>query len=143
MIFKSSRNIYIVITLWAVIVLLSLPFLVFIQSIPWQIILGAGSAIVICDALLLWILFDTKYIIRNHYFNYYSGPYRGNINIKSIRKIETDNSFIKSTLLKPALGTNGLVIYYNKFDDIFISPADKNGFIKQILIINPDIELKQ
>lgn len=143
MIFKSSKNIYTVVTLWAVIVVLSLPFLVFIQSTPWQIILGTGSAVAVCDALLLWILLDTKYIIKTHYFNYYSGPFRGTIDIKSIRKIETDNNLFKSNLLKPALDTHGFVIYYNKFDDIFISPANKDRFIKQMLSINPDIEIKQ
>jgi hypothetical protein len=60
-----------------------------------------------------------------------------NIEIKSIRKItETYNP-----LSSPAASIDRIEIFYNKFDSILISPKNKKDFIKDILKINPNIEV--
>lgn len=91
--------------------------------------------------LLFWIWFDTHYTISNGQLFYASGPFRGKIDIQEIRKISLNQSFYAG--LKPALATKGIVIEYNRFDDIYISPKAKEAFIQELLRINPQIEVQR
>lgn len=60
------------------------------------------------------------------------------IDVKTIRKIEHSKSIISA----PALSRDRLLLIYNKFDDILISPNEKQEFIDELLKINPNIEVK-
>ena len=60
------------------------------------------------------------------------------IAISKIRKIENSNSVLSS----PALSFDRIVIRFNKFDDIYISPNQKLEFVEELLSINPSIEVK-
>lgn len=91
---------------------------------------------------LIWILLDTKYILKENKIFYNSGPFRGAIAIESIRKIERHSGIIVPVTYKPALDTKGLIIYYNRFDDIYISPKKVDLFLEELLKINPDIEIR-
>lgn len=93
------------------------------------------------SGLLIWILLDTKYRINKKDFYYCCGPFRGKIAIDKIRKIERWNKWYVTSTMKPALDSDGLIIYYEKFDDIYISPKNKENFIKMLLEINPNIEV--
>lgn len=105
------------------------------MPIPIRFFLG------LIASLILWILFDTKYKIRGNNLQYYSGPIRGKIDILKINKIENVKTWYVTSLFKPALGSYGLTITYNKFDDIYISPENKENFIAELLKINPDIHV--
>lgn len=89
--------------------------------------------------MIIWILLDTKYSINAEILCFYSGPFRGKININSIRKIEHHSGLIVPVTYKPALDTKGLIIYYNSFDDIYISPKEEDVFLEELLKINPNI----
>jgi len=39
--------------------------------------------------------------------------------------------------LKPATATKGLIIKYDKYNDIYISPDSNESFVEAILKINP------
>lgn len=90
-------------------------------------------------ATLSWILLDTKYCIKEEIITFNSGPIQGKIYIKEIRKIERHSGLIVPVTYKPALNTNGLIIYYNKFDEIYISPNQEAIFLEELLKINPNI----
>ena len=96
---------------------------------------------ILSAALLFWILLDTGYVVSETKLLYKSGPFRGKIGIESIRKIQYDNSFFKGQSLKPSLSSTGLIVFYNKFDEIYISPKDREGFILEIVDRNPNIEI--
>ena len=106
------------------------------MPIPIMILLG------LIDSLFLWIVFDTKYKIKENKLYYCSGPIRGKIDILKINKIESVKTWYVTSILKPALGSYGLTITYNRFDDIYISPKNKEDFIAELLKINPNIQLK-
>jgi len=100
------------------------------------------NAIMITIVLaLVWILLDTKYILKENKIFYNSGPFRGTIAIESIRKIERHSGLIVPVTFKPALNTKGLIIHYNSFDDIYISPKQEDLFLEELLKVNPDIEV--
>ncbi len=90
-------------------------------------------------SMIIWILLDTKYSINEEILCFYSGPFRGKININSIRKIEHHSGLIVPVTYKPALDTKGLIIHYDSFDDIYISPEEEDVFLEELLKINPNI----
>jgi hypothetical protein len=90
-------------------------------------------------SMIIWILFNTKYSIKEEILYFCSGPFRGKITINSIRKIERHSGLIVPVTYKPALNTKGLIVYYNSFDDIYISPNQEAVFLEELLKINPKI----
>ena len=88
---------------------------------------------------LLWLWFGTEYEISGSTFRYQSGPIRGSIEVASIREIRKKSGGFVG--MKPALSTQGLIICYNKYDEIFISPENKKAFIAGLLEVNPAIKL--
>ncbi len=100
------------------------------------------NAIVILIVIaLIWILLDTKYILKENKIFYNSGPFRGTITIENIRKIEHHSGIIVPVTFKPALNTKGLIIHYNIFDDIYISPKQEVLFLEELLKVNPNIAI--
>ena len=60
------------------------------------------------------------------------------IDISKITKVEKSNSILSS----PALSLDRLLVRYNKYDEVLISPKEKKQFIDELLKINPNIEIK-
>ncbi len=48
----------------------------------------------------------------------------------------------KNPLSAPALSLDRIAIVYNKYDEILISPKDREDFIKTLLAINPEIKVE-
>ncbi|KGO89023.1 PH domain-containing protein [Flavobacterium suncheonense] len=95
----------------------------------------------VISLFIVWMLFDTKYQIKGNDLLYFCGPIRGKIDILQIRKIENVKTWFVGITLKPALGSYGLSITYNKFDEIYLSPKRKSEFVAELLKINPNIQL--
>lgn len=106
------------------------------MPLPISIFLGVISL------LILWMLFHTKYQIKGKNLLYFCGPIRGKIDILQIHKIENVKTWHVTSILKPALGSYGLTLTYNKYDDIYISPKRKSEFVAELFKINPNIQLK-
>jgi len=137
--FASSKNGFSCAILW--IIAVGLLIILFIEKpeaeAPPLFILN--TIIIGIISMLIWILLDTKYSIKEEILYFYSGPFRGKININSIRKIERHSGIIVPVTYKPALDTKGLIIHYNSFDDIYISPNQQVIFLEELLRINPNI----
>ena len=57
------------------------------------------------------------------------------IDIKSIKRIYATNNPLSS----PALSLDRIAVVYNKFDEILISPKEREIFIQELLKVNPNI----
>lgn len=90
-------------------------------------------------AFLLWIYYGTSYALSKDYLEYRSGPIRGRISILSISKIVANTTMWSG--LKPATAKNGLIIKFNRFNEIYISPETNETFIIEVLRLNPNIEI--
>jgi hypothetical protein len=140
--FASSKNYYSAALIW--IIAIGLLIVVFIKKPDAQepSIYIFYAIILPIVGSLIWILLDTKYILKENKIFYNSGPFRGTIAIDSIKKIEHHSGIIVPVTFKPALNTKGLIIHYNSFDDIYISPNQENLFLEELLKVNPDIEIR-
>jgi hypothetical protein len=89
--------------------------------------------------LLSWMFFGTHYKLSSEYLSYRCGPFYGKIEIASIHQILVNETMYVG--FKPATARNGLIIKYNKYDDIYISPIDNKTFVQEILKLNSQIEI--
>lgn len=87
---------------------------------------------------LTWIWLRTFYAIENNTIICKAGPFFSRVDIGDIKKIELNKKLWSG--FRPALSFNGMVIHYNKFDEIFISPKDLEGFISVLKRMNPTIK---
>jgi len=111
------------------------PIYLFITSIAkGQLIgfIGLGSVV----AIVIFISKTTQYIIKKNQLIVKSlWIVNQRIDVSKIRKIAKTNSILSS----PALSLDRISIHYNKFDEVYISPLEKQDFINDLLEINPNI----
>lgn len=95
--------------------------------------------IIICLLFIVFISKSTRYIItENRLIVKCMFIVNDSIEISKIRKIEKTNSILSS----PALSLDRIAVFYNKYDEVYISPKDKQTFLEEILKVNPDIEIR-
>lgn len=101
---------------------------------------GLTIALLAVGLLLLWPFLGTKYMLSNNTFIYRSGLFSGKIDIKRIIEIEKRKTLWVG--FKPATARGGLIIKYEKYNEIYISPETNETFINCILAIKSDIIIK-
>ncbi|MBK0382165.1 PH domain-containing protein [Pedobacter sp. SD-b] len=89
--------------------------------------------------LLIWIFFKTRYTLSTKELRYFCGPLKGVILIEDIKEIQKNTT--KWIGYKPATARKGLVIRYNKYDEVYISPDDNDTFIKELLKLKANIKI--
>lgn len=138
--FVSSKNTFIIAFLWgiAAVLLTIIVFAIYFGEKNFLSILFVLATI----SLIIWILLDTRYVIKKTDLLYRSGPFRGRIDILDIKTIEKYSGTNPPVTMKPALDNNGLILNYNKNSNLFISPVETETFIKNLIKINSKIEIK-
>ena len=139
--YLSSKNTFTVAILWGIVLFMVVLLIVGLQRQHLTLLPIGMLSIVI--ALVVWTLLDTRYVIKEHFLLYRSGPFRGRIDIAKIRKIKYFSGLSVPVIVKPALDTKGFIISYDKCDDVYVSPKKSDVFIKELLKINPGIEVLQ
>jgi len=90
-------------------------------------------------AYFAWAWFGTNYIIEDNKLMYRSALLRGSVKIDTI--FENVKNKHQYSGIKAVLSTKGLLIKYNKWDDVYVSPEDAEGFIAKLKAINPNIDV--
>lgn len=135
--FSSRKDIlFTVLILGVSFLLIGLTFLQLYQGKEWH---WANLLVFAVIFLLLWIYFDTSYLLTKEHLIYKSGPIRGKINISDIREVEANKTLYVG--IKPALARKGLIIKYNQYNEIYISPNTNTSFVKKLLELNAEIKV--
>ena len=135
--FFSTQNRFTTLLLWGLVLVMA--GLVYNAYRSNELSPFAGWVIGLVSVFILWVLLDTRYVLRNNFLFYRSGPIRGRIAIGKIISIRKHSGLFVPVTLKPALDVNGYIITYNQYDDIFISPKNPDEFIHELKKINPEI----
>ena len=137
--FLSSKNNYTITILWTIVIfmIVLLYFGVTKEHVTLLPLVILGLVI----SLILWTLLDTRYVIKQHFLLSRSGPFRGRIDIDKIKKIKYFSGLYVPVTMKPALDTEGFIITYNNLEDVYVSPVNRDVFLKELLKINPKIEI--
>jgi len=97
--------------------------------------------VILAATTLMMIAFytHTYYRIEGNELRWRSSILFGKFSISSIHKIAANQTLWVGT--RPATAKNGVIIYYNKYDEIYFSPSDNEAFVAALLEINPEIEV--
>ena len=97
--------------------------------------------VILAATTLMMIAFytHTYYRIEGNELRWRSSILFGKFSISSIHKVAVNQTLWVGTL--PATAKNGVIIYYNKYDEIYFSPSDNEAFVAALLEINPEIEV--
>ncbi|MGF7079195.1 PH domain-containing protein [Mucilaginibacter sp. UYCu711] len=96
-----------------------------------------GSLLII--GFLIHMIVTTYYTVNDYILNVHSGFfYNVDIDISAIKSIVETNSALSA----PALSSDRIEIFFNKYDSVVISPPHKMDFIAHLQTINNNIEVK-
>ena len=99
--------------------------------------------ILFLSVLITVTFFTTYYEIQENLLIVSMFFYKTKIKISEIKTIKYSNSIIKTNFYKPGFHHRGIEIVYHKYDDIFISPKNRDQFIEQLIEQNPTIEIRK
>lgn len=94
------------------------------------------------SALLISIYTNTNYRLDSEFLHYQTGPVKGKFPVSRIKELDV-NRTLWVGVLKPATALNGLIIKYNKCDKIYISPENNEGFVSELIKLNPNIKINR
>ncbi|MEM6841955.1 MAG: PH domain-containing protein [Bacteroidota bacterium] len=89
--------------------------------------------------ILFYLWYNTYYRIEDGQLIYQSGVFNGTIKINQIESIQ--RSGYPTTGNRPAMGLEGLLIRYQGGRRIFISPADEDGFMRELQKTNSRLRI--
>jgi hypothetical protein len=97
--------------------------------------------VILTATTLMMIAFytHTYYKIDGDELRWRSSILFGKFSVSSIQKITINKTLWVGT--RPATARNGVIINYNKYDEIYFSPSDNESFVAALLEINPEIEM--
>jgi Bacterial PH domain len=90
---------------------------------------------------LIWMWYDTSYLIDGDKLFYRSAFLKGVIEIESIDEIIKNRKLFSGR--SPSLSTKGIIIKYNKYEGIYISPKNIDEFIGALKTVNPDFKITE
>jgi hypothetical protein len=102
----------------------------------WPLILILG-----CVGFLLWLFFGTNYELSEDGFIYRFGPMNGKISVSRIKEIVKGKTLWMG--FRPATARKGLIIKYDQYNEIYISPKTNESFIIKILELNSNIKITE
>ena len=144
MVFKSKQSIF----SYSIFVFLIGIFSFILLEAPNEENNGEGLWIPLTIIGMLFLFFfytflTTYYCISTAKLSYKYGFFKGKIDIQKIRKIEYNNSIFVPVTLKLGWSHKGLIINYNQYDDVYISPKNRDQFVAELLKSNPNIIIKE
>lgn len=83
----------------------------------------------------------TLYWIDQNNLHFKSMFLKGSIPIDSIKKLEANATCWLANMPKTSFN-KGIYIYYGKYQDLFITPENPTLFCKELVTINPNIEVR-
>ena len=99
------------------------------------------ALVILAATTLMMIAFytHTYYRIEGDELRWRSSILFGKFSVSSIHKVAVNQTLWVGT--RPATARNGVIIYYNKYDEIYFSPLDNEAFVAALLEINPEIKV--
>src|SRR4051812_1678037 len=94
----------------------------------WPAVVIFGLA----NCMFLWLWLDTYCIIKDDQLFYKCAFVSGSVPISTIHEIEKHTEGIVVATAKASLAMKGLVIKYNRWDDLFVSPQNEEQFIAEL-----------
>ncbi len=114
----------------------------FILYQDWSLVQALSLSIsLVVAGLILWVYFQTNYSLsKEDGMTYKCGPLSGKIELNRIREIVKGKTLWVG--FKPATSRKGLIVKYDKYEEIYISPESNESFIQKILELDSTIKIE-
>jgi len=89
--------------------------------------------------LFFWLYFGTNYELNESGFIYQCGPFIGKIKVDRITEIVKGKTHWIGLIY--ATAKNGLIVKYDTYGAVYISPKTNELFIQKILELNSEIKI--
>ncbi|WP_293912674.1 MULTISPECIES: PH domain-containing protein [unclassified Sphingobacterium] len=104
----------------------------------FQILISLIPALT-ATGILLWMTFRITYTIGLESIDCIAGFYKERIQIDAIRRIDRDTTMWMG--FKLAGARKGIIIYYNTYEEVYLSPDNNDRFISELIKVNPAIDI--
>lgn len=116
---------------------------VILNDMPWLV----GVFFTIFGVTMFFLINKIRnsvdYFILNEFLVVKTPFTTTSVDIKTIRKVQTNRSFLRMGRDNAtAPSRDALEIHYQKFETLLVSPEDKNEFIRDLLAINSQIQVR-
>lgn len=92
--------------------------------------------------LIASVLINTYYWLDNDKVHWRTGPFKGSIDSNKITKVTRADSLMDiSAMVKPCLTAKPLLIRYNQYDDLAVSPKEEEEFLNELRKLNAAISV--
>ena len=125
--------------------LLFFPMLPFLGIIVYMMVKGEEPLAILTTSFIfllvglciLYLLITTEYVIyKERLFIKCGFIYRKHLDISRIQSVKRTSSMFSA----PAASLDRIQIAYDSFGILVISPKDKENFVQDLIVINPDIK---
>jgi len=134
---KSKRDPFVVLLILGFIVFFASVVLSEIKIKGWNITMVFDMVVIALMLIFLICCYFITYQVTPKYISYRIAFFYEQIPLESIRSIEIGTTMWAG--FKPAFARNGLIIRYNTYDEVYISPRKQNLFLKEIKKHGPNI----
>ncbi|WP_041259597.1 PH domain-containing protein [Fibrella aestuarina] len=111
------------------------PFLLMVYDRNWPGI----SIVFVSIVFVAHVIMTTYYQISGNELTIKAGfVFNKTVDITTIRRVVSTRNILSA----PATSLDRLELVYNRYDSVLIFPSDKAGFIKDLLAVKADIEVK-
>lgn len=141
MIFKSRKDplvLGIIFTCCLTIIVFLLIMYIKERATLFQILISLTPALT-ATGILLWMTFRITYTIGPESIDCIAGFYKERIQIDAIRRIDRDTTMWMG--FKLAGARKGIIIYYNTYEEVYLSPDNNDQFIRELIKVNPAIDI--
>ena len=90
---------------------------------------------------LFWMYFGTFYRLSTEGLYYQCGPLKGNIKLDRITEVVKNRTMWVG--FRPATARKGLIVKFDRFNEIYISPKTNDAFIAKLLELNHAIIISE
>lgn len=127
-VFASRRDTWLVVLIWTTILALTGGVGTLLSRGPWPRTLPGLIFLLASDALLLWVLYGTRYTIDADVLRIRCGPFRWSVPLHEI----TDITPTDDPSSAPACSLDRLRITYGGGKEILVSPEEQSAFVERL-----------
>jgi len=141
--FKSRKDLLLGIVIWVPLLALLVTVVteLFNTNQAWNGRVFGLLVMSVTIGFIGWMWFGTHYTIDHSFVYYRSGPFRGKIAVSSIREVVIGETMWSG--FRPATARRGLILKYNRYDEIYFSPDSNVAFVGALQKVNPEIRITE
>ncbi|REB05211.1 hypothetical protein DVB69_15750 [Sporosarcina sp. BI001-red] len=107
----------------------------------WRVILTLAVVFLFSNGVIAWCSFAVRYVFYPNYLLVKGGPFRSKIPYETITTVATSRDIYTGYRLLSSVDALELFYEHAILGSVKISPLDKEAFLKELMIRNPQVKV--